>query len=246
MSILTQKTLKIVAILVLLLSIGTVVAFADDGEAEDDGDMPNTDFPCNPAVEAMLEAMVIVEGCDFFDTLDVSPGQFMKSWRLATMLEENPEDVAAIWQDLMNLKTDSGYGWGQIKMAYYLGESVVAATDLLETYRTGEEKVGWGNLKKAKALVESELYDGTLDKALTDLETMGWDELKPDDFTGPPPWSNGKGSDSDVDSTEQTNQGKPDNPGKGNKNSDNGPPYGKANGQNKEKPNKNNDDGGDT
>jgi hypothetical protein len=237
----TKNTLLFAGIFILLFSLLPVIAFADEGDESDDGDTANTDFPCNPAVETMLLAMGLEDDCQAFYDLGVSPDQFMKAWRLATMLEEDPEAASAIWQDLLGLKTDLGYGWGQIKMAYYLGEDVVGATELLATYRSGEEKVGWGQLKKAEALVDSGLYS-SFDAAVTDLETLGWDEIKPDDYTGPPPWSHGKGND-DADSSDLTSQGRKDNPGKKDKDNENGPPYGNAHGRNKDKPDKGDNNG---
>ena len=242
MRVMTKKTLLFVGIIILLFSLLPVIAFADEEDEGDDGDTANTDYPCNPAVQTMLLAMGLGDDCQAFYDLDLgaSPGQFMKAWRLATMLEDDFDAVTAIWQDLLGLKTELGYGWGQIKLAYYLGEDVEGATELLETYRSGEEKVGWGQLKKARALVDSGLYDGTFDEAVTDLETLGWGELKPDGYTGPPPWSHGKGND-DADSSELTGQGSKDNPGKKDKDREDGPPYGKANGRSKDKPDKGDD-----
>jgi hypothetical protein len=235
MKVMTKKTMLFTGIIILLFSLLPVIAFADEGDESDDGDTADTDFPCNPAVETMLIAMKLEGGCEAFYELGVSPGQFMKAWRLATMLEEDSEAASAVWQDLLGLKTELGYGWGQIKMAYYLGEDVEGATELLETYRSGEEKVGWGQLKKAQALVDSGLYS-SFDDAVTDLETLGWDEIKPDGYTGPPPWSHGKGN-GDADSSDLTNRGNSD------KDQEDGPPYGNAHGRNKDKPDKGDDDG---
>ena len=100
-----------------------------------------------------------------------------------------------------------------------------------------EEKVGWGNLKKAIALIESGLYEGTLDDALTELESVGWGGIKPDDYSGPPPWSKGYSGDTDSEQAEQFGNNK--------KSDDGGPPYGKALGHDKDKPDKPNNRGGD-
>lgn len=224
---LLRKSLRAAAIFILLMSVGVLTALADDGDVDDDGDESNTDFPCNPAVEAMLEAMDIEDGCAQFESLGVSPGEFMKAWRLSSSLESESEDALDIWQDILELKTESGYGWGQIKMAYYLGGSVEGATELLETYRSGEEKVGWGNLKKAKALVDSGLY-ADYDQALEDLETVGWGGIKPEGYNGPPPWAKGKGSGGDEDSLTQSSS-----ENRGTKDRTDGPPYGKAKGRDK-------------
>ena len=64
--------------------------------------------------------------------------------------------------------------------------------ELMDQYLTLRQgDVGWGEIRHAQALADASKYG--FDEALAFLQNgADWDEIKPVDAEGPPPWAGGK------------------------------------------------------
>jgi hypothetical protein len=190
-----------VLVVVALLAL-TAVAFAQDGQGDEDEAAPAV---CNPVAAQLAETV----GLDCTELLDLQAsgtglGEILKAWKLSQVFSGFQED----WETLLQAK-QAGVGWGQFKMAYRLGAADDSAQMLLEKKQEG---YGWGQLRKAQALAAAAGID--FEAALTEVTTMTWEEIqagheslmggpppwagggKDKDNQGPPPWANGgKGTD---------------------------------------------------
>jgi len=218
-------------ILLFLLAALIVPAFAFAQEEGEEDDLENEEYLCNSLVLGILVEMGEPYDCDYFMSLGIGPGQFKQAWRLYNMIEPTllPETFEATMEDLLAYKA-ADYGWGEIKHAVNYSTDEDSMKYILDELRGGEDPVGWGEIKKASALVEYEEFTGTFEEAIAALSDsgIGWGELKKEiGLSGPPPWAKGgSGGDKFIpkedggDSLEGNNGG---------------PPYGKAKGHSKNK-----------
>lgn len=212
MSIRTRslKLATLVLVVVALLAL-TGVAFAQDGQGDEDEGAPAV---CNPVAAQLAETV----GLDCTELLNLQAsgtglGEILKAWKLSQVFTGFQED----WEALLEAK-QAGVGWGQFKMAYRLG-GADGATDMLQMKQEG---YGWGQLRKAQALAAAAGID--FETALNEVTTKTWEEIQaayPDLPAGPPPWAGG-GKDKD-------NQGPPPwaNGGKGTDDGSTAPGLGK-------------------
>jgi hypothetical protein len=107
-------------------------------------------------------------------------------------------------------------------------ETIEVTMEDLLAYKA--EGFGWGQIKHAKALSELDNdFDGSLEGALIALGELGWGELKKEiEYSGPPPWAKGGGK--SVEELQDMGD-----EGKKFDGDNEGPPYGKAKGHNKNK-----------
>ncbi|MGW8317910.1 MAG: hypothetical protein ACWGPS_01605, partial [Candidatus Promineifilaceae bacterium] len=200
------------ALVVMALLAFTAVAFAQDGEGDEDETVPAV---CNPVAQQLTEMIPDLDCTRFLElqASGIGPGEILKAWKLSQAFTGFQED----WEALLEAKQD-GVGWGQFKMAYRLG-GADGATDMLQMKQEG---YGWGQLRKAQALAAAAGID--FETALNEVTTKTWEEIQaayPDLPAGPPPWAGG-GKDKD-------NQGPPPwaNGGKGTDDGSTAPGLGK-------------------
>ena len=195
-----------VTVLILSLLATPMLAFAQEEEPEDES-VPTT---CNPLL-AILSERLGFEDCeeDLLPLLDdgYGMGELIKAMLLAEHIYGEEPTMEELIEVLAMRQKDgeddeNARGWGEIAHATALADALAedgfeySPADLLDM--RDDMEIGWGELRKAQALVAMSLADEDVEdldfeEALEMFadEDIGWGEIR-DALglePGPPPWA---------------------------------------------------------